>query len=213
MIPTDVGDFIELDHMRMDSINTRKWECPTYIGGGSWAYNKAAGPEDFKSVEELVEMMIDVVSKNGNLLLDVGPKADGTIPDIQKDRLLGIGKWLEINGEAIYQTRPWRIYGEGPLNVKDGAVFQREVKYTAKDIRFTKKGEKILYAFIMDWPEEKVVIKSLQHINDSQIKSVQLLGSSEDLKWTKSAAGLEITMPDSKPCEHAFVLKIVGAVL
>jgi alpha-L-fucosidase len=207
MIPKDVGDFIELDHMRMDSVSTRKWECPTYMGGGSWAYNKAAKPEDYKKAEELVEMLIDVVSKNGNLLLDVGPKADGTIPDIQKDRLLKIGAWMDVNSKAIYSTRPWTTFGEGPANIEEGAKYGDELEYTSEDIRFTTKGS-TLYAIVMDWPEESVLIKSLKNVSDDKIKSVMLLGSDAPLEWQQTANGLTVSMPDQKPCEYAYTLKI-----
>ena len=185
MAPPEVGDFIELDHMKMDSINKRKWQCPTFMGGGSWAYNKTALPEDFKSADRLIDEFVDIVSKNGNLLLNVGPKADGTIPQIMIDRLESIGEWLEVNGEAIYDTRYWKTYGEG-------------------NIRYTKKGDNTVYAIAMEWPGDELILKSFGNYKKSQIRSVSLLGLDGTLEWSLSEEGLKIKCPEEKPCEHAF---------
>lgn len=189
MIPEDVGDFIELDHLRMDSISTRKWESPTYIGGGSWAYNKAAGPEEYRSTDELVDMLVDVVSKNGNLLLDVGPKADGTIIDIERDRLLGIGRWLDVNGEAIYGTRYWKTYGEG-------------------NIRYTRKGDRVLYAIALEWPEQPVTLSAMKSWTPADIQSVELLGADDAPDWSLTGQGLTITPPDQPVGQYAYTFKI-----
>jgi len=189
MIPEDVGDFIELDHLRMDSISTRKWESPTYIGGGSWAYNKAAGPDEYHSTDELVDMLVDVVSKNGNLLLDVGPKADGTIIDIERDRLLGIGRWLDVNGEAIYGTRYWKTYGEG-------------------NIRYTRKGDRVLYAIALEWPDGPVTLTAMKSWKSADIQSVKLLGANSTPDWSLSGQGLTITPPEQPVGQYAYTFKI-----
>ncbi len=189
MIPEEVGDFIELDHMRMDTISLRKWESPTYIGGGSWAYNQAASPEEYKSTNELVDMLVDIVSKNGNLLLDVGPKADGTIIDIERDRLLKIGQWLDVNGEAIFDTDYWTTYGE-------------------ENVRFTRKGRDVLYAIALEWPGESLTLSTLKSLAAEDVRSVELLGNDELLEWSMTSDGIQIMVPEEKPCNHAFSFKI-----
>jgi alpha-L-fucosidase len=134
--PTRVGDYIGGDYMTLDTINPIKWSKPRGIGH-SYGYNKTETMEDYNTVNELVDQLVDIVSKNGNLLLNIGPKADGTIPDIQKERLLGIGRWLDVNGEGIYGTDYWKTFGED-------------------SIRFTRKGKSTLYAISLTWPNEKM---------------------------------------------------------
>jgi alpha-L-fucosidase len=189
MAPPEVGDFIELDHLKMDSINKRKWQCPTYMGGGSWGYNKEAVAEDYKSADQLIDEFVDIVSKNGNLLLNVGPKADGTIPQIMIDRLLSIGEWLQVNGEAIFETRYWKIYGED-------------------NVRYTRKGDKTVYAISMEWPGKQLRLKSFSNYKKLQIKSVSMLGIDNPLIWNISKDGLSIQCPEEKPCDHAFSFRI-----
>jgi len=180
---------------------------------GAWGYVRGAG---FKSVDNLVDNLVDRVSKNGYLLLNVGPKPDGTIPDEAKERLLGLGKWLETNGEAIYGTTPWLIAGEGPTQLEKSGLFNEnnDLKYTAQDIRFTSK-ENVLYATALDWPGEKIIIKSLAPSEDtwaglypSEIASITMLGDGNQLKWEMTKEGLVVATPKVKPGDHAFTFKI-----
>jgi alpha-L-fucosidase len=204
-----------------------EWITDTSVDDqGAWGYVVGAG---FKSVDRLVDNLVDRVSKNGYLLLNVGPKADGTIPEGAKTCLLGIGKWLEVNGEAIYGTTSWTKSGEGPTMLEeldDEIGFNEEdLQYTGKDIRFTVKGN-TLYAIALDWPGEEVLINSLvwigdkerragirrypgYHIYKDEIQSISMLGDGQPLEWELTPIGLKIKTPENKPCDHAFVFKIV----
>jgi hypothetical protein len=150
------------------------------------------------------------VSKNGNLLLNIGPKPDGSIPQVIKDQLLEVGKWLSINGEGIYETEPWLAFGEGPTQAISGAFSDNEMaNYTPGDFRFTLKGY-ILYAFCMNWPKDKVIVKSLGKniLKSMKVENVSLLGSAEKLNWKQLENALEISIPVKKPCETAYCFKI-----
>jgi alpha-L-fucosidase len=144
------------------------------------------------------------------MLLNVGPRPDGTIPEQARQVLLDMGKWLEVNGEAIYGTRPWKIFGEGPTKVGGGKRVRREVDYTAADIRFTTKDD-TLYAICLDWPDGQLVVTSLgsksKHL-DGSIAAVTLVGYNGELTFSQEERGLVVTMPDKKPCNCAYALKI-----
>jgi len=161
-------------------------------------------------VSDIVHDLVDIVSKNGALLLNIGPRADGTIPEPEVEMLLEIGRWLKINGEAIYGTRPWHIFGEGPTKVPTGAFTDtKRQAFTQEDIRFTTKGDPasggILYATVLAWPEDELTITSLA---GQTIAGVALLGYDGALAWSSDAEGLHVRMPAQKPCDHAFAFKI-----
>ena len=192
------------------------WQVDTSVCKKSWGYIK---DHDYKPVSWIVHDLIDVVSKNGCLLLNIGPKPDGTIPDEQKRILNNIGSWLNVNSEAIYNTRPWKVYGEGPVKVTTGQFTDtKRAPYTSRDIRFTTKYiypyGNVLYAIFMDWPENGILeIKSLGsnlRLFNGKIKFIELLGSNEPLEWHLDEASLKVRLPKERPCEYAYVLKIVS---
>jgi alpha-L-fucosidase len=159
--------------------------------GFSFGFNQNEGPEQTIKEEELIHLLVDVVSKNGNLLLNVGPKADGTIPSIQLSRLHALGRWLSVNGEAIYGTRPWeRAEGETSEGI---------------DVRFTRQGDSI-YAILFAKPlSRQVIIKSMSIPAGSRIS---MLGASKALEYSTSEGNLIVTLPLDIPVAHAYTLKI-----
>jgi alpha-L-fucosidase len=137
----------------------------------------------------VVRKLIENVSRNGNYMLNISPKSDGTIPDEQKAILLGVGKWLDVNGDGIYCTRAWTKFGEG-------------------QVRFTKKAN-TLYAINLQWPAQPVTITSVTPAM-GKVKKVTLLGHKGELSFTQTEQGLKVVFPQNKPCEFAYTLKIEG---
>jgi alpha-L-fucosidase len=178
------------------------------VSKNSWGY---VTNQDYKTPTSLIHDLIDIVSKNGALLLNIGPRPDGTIPEPEEEILLEIGRWLAINGEAIYGTRPWKVYGEGPTEVFEGA-FQdtKRAGFTAQDVRFTTKGD-ALYAICLGWPEGQATITSLgagSSVPAGRIDEISMLGVDGPLSWSQDEGGLKITVPSEMPCAHAYTFKI-----
>lgn len=199
---------LDIERGKLGELRDHFWQTDTAVDRKSWGYIK---DPVYKPVDELVDDLVDIVSKNGCLLLNIGPRPDGTIPDEQQNILLEMGKWLAVNGEAIYGSRPWRIYGEGPTQVKGGAFTDKDyVPMTARDVRFTTKGD-VLYALTLAWPEKELLIRSLSTLLplcQKKIADVRMLGSDEKIEWSHGEEGLLLKPPAAKPCEHAFAFKI-----
>jgi alpha-L-fucosidase len=182
------------------------WQTDTSIGKKSWGY---VPDEENKNPNELIDELIDIVSKNGNLLLNIGPRPDGTITQEQQDVLLAIGRWLKVNGEGIYGTRPWEQFGEGPTQIEGESFNEGTGKdFTEKDIRFTVKGD-VIYAFVLDIPKEKIIIKSLaSNSQTGKIGRVELVGSQDKVVWAQKPEGLVIQPSKAWPSECAVSYKI-----
>lgn len=158
--------------------------------------------------------LIDIISKNGCMLLNVGPNADGSISAEAKDILTEMGDWMAINEEGVFETRPWTVFGEGPARMTKGGGFseQAPVSYTSNDIRFTRsKDEKTVYAFVLGWPEDnEVLISSFTKDNGiaaGDISGVELLGSNSGIEFHETDKGIKAILPQEKPCDHAICLK------
>jgi len=294
----------DLELGQMPHLTYNEWITDNSVDDrGAWGY---ANDLTFKTPNRLIDNLVDRVAKNGYLLLNVGPKPDGTIPEGAREVLLEMGKWLDVNGEAIYETTPWMVAGEGPTNLEEAEELgfnESGIVYTKDDIRFTVKGDN-LYATFLDWPGEIAVIGTITGTDQTpeddskneddgevpsivgktitteeegeistwnfkeenqglvsggeagdgleflyeqegedifinivsfeieavydgenlifeddgpqgypgfykeEIKRVSLLGDGQDLKWSLTRGGLVVEMPDEKPCDHAYVLKI-----
>ena len=213
-LPPGAG-ILDLEVGKMDDLCLFPWLTDTSVDcvpRGNWAYSKSAA---FKSPERLIHNLVDRVSKNGQLLLNVGPRADGTIPEGAKRVLKKMGEWLRINGEAIYNTRPWYTSGEGPtksgLDMSKGGHFNEtgEPRYCAHDIRFTV-GDQAVYAVCLGIPGDEVFVNTFKpRVNAREIKQVTMLGVEGPLTWRHDPdEGLIIEAPDKVPSEYANTFKI-----
>ena len=199
----------DIERGQLAGIRPQFWQTDTSVAKNSWGY---VSQQDYKTAGSIVGDLVDIVSKNGALLLNIGPRPDGTISEPEEAMLRDIGRWLSVNGEAIYGTRPWTVFGEGPTEIVEGE-FKDTVRqsFTSQDIRFTTK-ENALYAICLDWPDTEVTVRSLASgagMLSKRITEVSLLGSATTLSWSLTEDGLSIQTPDERPCDNAYAFKIV----
>jgi alpha-L-fucosidase len=188
------------------------WQTDTCIG--SWHYKRSRFEQhQYKTAAQVVQMLIDIVSKNGNLMLSIPVRGEGTIDAVEVEILEGIAAWMNVNSEGIYATRPWKVFGEGPSTTAKVARGQLAT-YKSEDVRFTTKGD-TLYAFVMSWPGSRsATIKTLANNSpqaaNRKITEVSLLGYSGKLEWTQTADGMTVKLPEKTPSEPAVTLRIKG---
>jgi alpha-L-fucosidase len=200
-----------LDHERgvSDAIAKNPWQTDTCIG--QWHYKRG---ERYKTAKKVIDLLTDIVSKNGNLLLNFPLPNSGELDYEETVVLQGITEWMAVNSEGIYASRPWKIYGEGPstkTEIKAGNFNEgKRSDFTAEDVRFTIKGS-TLYAFVMGWPEKEAVVKALglaSPQNPGKIGKVELLGYKGELKWKQEEGALKVEMPAEKISDVAITLKV-----
>jgi alpha-L-fucosidase len=198
----------DVERGQLAGIRDALWQTDTSISKNSWGYVKE---QDYKTAASLLGDLVDIVSKNGVLLLNVGPRPDGTIPQPEQEILLEMGEWLALNGEAIYGSRPWKVFGEGPTQVGEGSFTDTQrPAFTGQDIRFTTR-DGALYAILLAWSGESVSINSLgtsTGLWDGPLGGLQLLGHPGQLEWQRDEQSLTVRLPGQPPCKHAYVLKI-----
>ena len=217
---------LDIERGQLANLRQEFWQTDTSVARNSWGYTRN---NDYKDVADIIGDLVDIVSKNGALLLNIGPMADGTIPDEDRDILLEIGDWLRISGEAIYGTRPWRIFGEGPTAVIEGSFSDtKRSSFTSQDIRFTTRdlvesgsGTPTLYATALALPEDGVMrIRTLGAGSSTFAGSIDRVefptGKRREivpLEWRQTGEALEITLPEQLPVKHAVSVRIVASGL
>jgi alpha-L-fucosidase len=200
-MPGRHGDYYSSEYQDTEAVGTsHPWEESRGMGR-SYGFNRAENINHYRTSKELVHELIDVVSRGGNLLLNVGPTADGRIPVIMQQRLRDIGSWLQVNGEAIYSTSPWRI----------GRPLESNAAGTT-DVRYTRNGSD-LFAIFLEWPEGEFAVSHLDH---TEGVVVQLLGYADPIDWQVRGDDMIIHAPTMSPSQmpnpHAYVFKISGAL-
>jgi len=178
-------------------IQLEPWIWATDLSGG-WFYRK--GAMNRMSIPVMIGNAVDAISKNGMVMMNVALRGDGTLPENQAAYLTAFGDFLKTCGEGIYGSRPWDVYGEGPLEMKDGRRGENQKDFLQQDIRFATKDE-VLYAFVLAPPTKDIVIKTLASggLLKEEIALIVLMGSNEKIQWKRSSDGLAIRLPKSLP--------------
>ncbi len=204
--PPGVGTF-DVERGALTDISPVPWQTCTAIGKQSWGY---CADNAYKTSRQVICDLVDIVSKNGMLLLNVGPRADGTITPEETQVLEDLGAWMEVNGEGIYDTVPWKRFGEGNVNALSGYFMDGDEKaFTARDFRFTYKGG-CVYAFQMHPDGRDILIRTLaeQGLYDFGICGVELLGHEGAVFYERTGEGLRIKLPPDTATELPLCFKI-----
>ncbi len=195
---------------RTERLTPYAWLTDDTISYGSWCHTRDLR---IKPADEVIDTLVDIVSKNGQLLLNISPTADGVIPENQRAVLLEIGDFLRVNGEAVYSTRPWLSYGEGPTRMGRGGHFLGTVRYGARDVRYTRsKDGATVYATALGWPEGPL---TLSHVRAEGRGRVDLLGHAQPVEWRVNEQGQLVILPpalaeNERPGKHAFSFRLSG---
>ncbi|MDP4179713.1 MAG: alpha-L-fucosidase [Bacillota bacterium] len=202
------GEVLDYERGGPAGLSNPYWLTDDSVSSSSWCYTNGIG---YYSTKAILHSLIDRVSKNGNLLLNIAPMADGTIPQGQKDILIGMGNWLKKYGEAIYSTRAWNVYGEGPTKLGGGS-FQQPKECTAQDIRFTRnKANNAIYAIGMGWPtNNQMVITTMKSgsFDASKISGITFVNGGGNCSWTQDSTGLKINLPSNLADNMGYAVKI-----
>jgi alpha-L-fucosidase len=206
---------LDIERGKLDTLRLLPWQTDTSISVHSWGYVEH---DEYRTAKSLIHQLLDTVSKNGNLLLNVGPKSDGTIPDEARTVLLQMGDWLKLNGEAVFNTRPFTVFGEGPtMTPKNSTEKNSDIQtYTAEDIRFTtSRNGRLLYAIALGWPSTgELTVHTLFRANPylaTPVCAVDLLGSSGAVRFRQMDDGLHLTLPTTAPQSGiAYVFRIAN---
>jgi alpha-L-fucosidase len=207
-----IGEFepgislLDIERGVVDDIRPEPWQTDTCLG--NWYYKEGIR---YKTAQEVIHMLVDIVSKNGNLLLNFPLLPDGTLDAEEEKVLEGITGWFAVNGETIYGTRPWKIYGEGPTKAPSGSFGEKGAKpFTASDFRFATRGNS-LFVYAMGWPEGDLRVQSLGRaagLWDKNIARIVLAGSEEKIHYTRETDALVIRRPKHRPGDYASVFRI-----
>jgi alpha-L-fucosidase len=204
---------LDIERGKLDTLRLLPWQADTSLSIHSWGYVEH---DEYRTAKSLIHQLMDTVSKNGNLLLNVGPKPDGTIPEKARTVLLQIGDWLRVNGEAVYGTKPFAVFGEGPTTApKNSTAKNSDIQaYTAEDIRFTTSPDgAVLYATALGWPASgELTIHTLFKGNpySRAACNVRLLGSQSAIVFRQMTDGLHLKLPPQSPGDIAYVFRIRG---
>jgi alpha-L-fucosidase len=205
----DTAGVLDIERGQLATIRPLFWQTDTAVSKTSWGYVRN---HEYKTVDSIVDDLVDIVSKNGSLLLNIGPRPDGTIPEAEETMLREIGGWLSVNGEAIYGARTFGVFGEGPTAVVEGPFADdKRQPFTSEDVRFTARDGRV-YAIVLAWPANgRLSIRSLArgsaHLAQP-IRTVELLGSALTPKWTQDASGLQVELAGKPPTPFALALRI-----
>ncbi len=193
---------LDIERSQLPDIEPQVWQTDTCVGG--WFYDVR---QPYKSAQQVAEILVDVISKNGNLLLNIPQRPDGTIDDECQYVLKQMAQWIAVNGEGVYGTRPWTVAGEGPSRVVIDHFREDPVAWTIEDFRFTQKGDAV-YVFLMKWPQGgRSVIRRLGRAA-GQVRGVQLLGQERPLPFEQEERGLAVTLPLDSPTDYVPCLKV-----
>ena len=200
----------DLERGVMEGIHPEPWQTDTCVGG--WYYDEQVlARHGYKSPAQVIHMLCDIVSKNGNLLLNFPPRPDGTLDEDELKILDAMAAWIAVNGEAIYGTRPWKVFGEGPTKLGKGrhGGLSDTGNYKPSDIRFSQsKDGRTLYAIALGWPEDGAFVVRSLPLAAGKVSGVALLGHTGPLAWEQTDEGLVVKLPAQKPCDLAYAFKI-----